>query len=264
MIKNIFFIFLLFFSTNLLCYDKKIILATTTSTYDSGLLTYLNEIFKYKFDINVKVLTLGTGQALRIAKDGNVEILMVHHKESELAFMKEGYGLLRYDLMFNDYIIVGPKLDNKKCLNLKEKLNFIFQNKLKFISRGDDSGTHKKELELWKSINITQKDFDSNYFKVGQGMGHTLLIANEMNAYTLTDRSTWISFNKKENLNIICEFKPPLLNQYGVIIVNPKMNNNLDLDSAKLYVDWLISSEGKNLINNFKKNNQQLFFFNYN
>lgn len=263
MIKIVIFIFLLLFSTNILCFEKKIILASTTSTYDSGLLTFLNSTFREKFNINVQVLSQGTGQALRTAKDGNVEVLMVHHKKSELDFMKAGYGLIRYDLMFNDYIIVGPLSDNKKCKNLNDKLNYILFKKMIFVSRGDDSGTHKKEIELWNSIDVLENNFSSNYLKVGQGMGNTLLIANELKAYTLTDRSTWISFNKKENLKIICEFKPPLLNQYGIIIVNPIINTNLDIESAKLYVNWLISEEGKKLINSFKKHGKQLFFFNH-
>ena len=263
MIKSILILILILISKNLFSVEKKIIIASTTSTYDSGLLTFLNERFKEEYGIDVQVLAQGTGQALRTAKDGNVEILMVHHKKSELEFMKNGFGLIRYNLMYNDYIIVGPKSDFKKCKNLNDKLYYIFSNNLKFISRGDDSGTHKKELELWKSINILPNNLPSNYLKVGQGMGNALLIANELKAYTLSDRSTWISFNKRNNLKIICEFKPPLLNQYGIIIINPKINKKLDIESAELYVKWLISDKGKNLINSFKKNDQQLFFFNY-
>jgi len=263
MFRLIIFLIILIISQNSFSNEKKIIIASTTSTYDSGLLTFLNKKFKEIYDIDIKVLTQGTGQALRTAKDGNVEVLMVHHKKSELKFMKEGFGLVRYDLMYNDYIIVGPKSDLQKCEKLNKKLDYIFSKNLKFISRGDDSGTHKKELELWNSINISKNKFPSNYLKVGQGMGNTLLIANELKAYTLSDRSTWISFNKKDNLKIICEFKPPLLNQYGVIIVNPKINKKLNIKIAKLYVEWLISDTGKKLINSYRKNNQQLFFFNY-
>jgi tungstate transport system substrate-binding protein len=177
--------------------------------------------------------------------------------------MKKGYGIIRHDLMYNDYIIVGPKSDFDKCKNLNLKLKYIFENNIKFISRGDDSGTHKKELELWSSIEVIPNNSFSNYLKVGQGMGNTLLITNEMSAYTLTDRGTWVAFNKKNNLKIICEFKPPLLNQYGIIIVNPTINKNLDIESAKLYVNWLISKEGERLINNFQRKGRQLFFFNH-
>lgn len=263
MLKLFLYILLIFSSFKTYSIEKKIILSSTTSTYDSGLLTYLNNKFKDKYGIIVQVLAQGTGQALRTAKDGNIELVLVHHEESELKFMKEGFGIERFKLMYNDYIIVGPIFDNKKCKNLQEKLKFIYSNKLDFISRGDDSGTHKKELELWETIKIKPGNFESNYFQVGQGMGNTLLIANEKSAYTLSDRGTWVSFNRKKNLKIICELKPPLLNQYGIIIVNPSINKNLDYESAKLYVNWLISGEGKKLINNYKKEGQQLFFFNY-
>tara|TARA_Y100001970_G_C14200881_1_gene841008 strand:+ start:609 stop:1415 length:807 start_codon:yes stop_codon:yes gene_type:complete len=265
---NYFFIkliLLFFLSTQIFANDNKIIIASTTSTYDSGLLSYLNDTFKKKYKINVQVLSLGTGQAIRTAKDGNVEILLVHHKESELKFIDQGYGIKRYDIMYNDYVIVGPKNDKSKCLNIKDKLEQIIDNGLTFISRGDDSGTHKKELELWDLINIKPRNIkNSHYLSIGQGMGNTLLIANEKFAYTLSDRGTWISFNKKENLKIICENKPPLFNQYGIILVNPIINNNLNFVDASIYVNWLLSKEGENLINNFKKNGKQLFFYNYN
>lgn len=253
----------LFISFNSYSFENKIMIATTTSTYDSGLLTYLNEYFEKKFNIIPQVLSQGTGQAIRTAKDGNVEVLIVHHKKSELKFMSQGYGLVRHNLMYNDFIVVGPLTDNKKCNRLKDKLNYIVTNNLEFLSRGDDSGTHKKELELWREIKFEPINFGNFYIEVGQGMGNTLLIANEKSAYTLTDRGTWISFKKKENLKIICESKPPLFNQYGVILVNPKVNNSLNTKSAKIYIDWLISPEGKKLINSFTKGGEQLFYFNY-
>ena len=142
------------------------------------------------------------------------------------------------------------------------KFNEIQKKKSLFISRGDDSGTHKKELELWKSINFLP--FSSSwYLEVGQGMGITLLMANEKSAYTLSDRATWVAFNKKENLSIVCENLPPLFNQYGLIIVKPSVNNNLNIEGAKTYVNWLISDKGKEFINNFRKKGQQLFYFNH-
>ena len=255
--------FFLFISLNLFSADNKIIVASTTSTYDTGLLTYINKIFKEKFNIYVQVLSQGTGQAIRTAKDGNIEVLLVHHKESELKFIEDGYGLIRHKLMYNDFIIVGPKSDNQRCVDINIKLAEIFDNDLIFISRGDDSGTHKKEIELWNSISINPNNYKLQYLKVGQGMGNTLLIANEKRAYTLSDRSTWISFNKRDNLKVICENLPPLINQYGLILVNPIINKNLNIESAKLYVNWLLSDEGKILINSFKKKNQQLFFYNH-
>ena len=255
--------FFLFISLNLFSSDNKIIVVSTTSTYDTGLLTYINKNFKEKFNIYVQVLSQGTGQAIRTAKDGNVEVLLVHHKKSELKFIDDGYGLIRHKLMYNDFIIVGPKSDNQRCDDIYIKLAGIFDKNHTFISRGDDSGTHKKEIELWNSISLNPNNYKSQYLKVGQGMGNTLLITNEKIAYTLADRSTWISFNKRDNLKIICENLPPLINQYGLILVNPIINENLNIKSAKIYVNWLLSDDGKVLINSFKKKNQQLFFYNH-
>ena len=260
--RLVFFCFFLFaFSISAL--ERKIIIASTTSTYDSGLLKYLNKNFMNKYEINVQTIVQGTGQAIRTAKDGNVELLLVHHKESEVEFMKNDYGIKRFDLMYNDYVIIGPKEDLDKCQNIQNKLKNIIENNLKFISRGDDSGTHKKELELWLLFNLNPKKFSDNYLSVGQGMGHTLLMANEMKAYTISDRSTWIAFKRKDNLKIICENKPPLFNQYGIILVNPKLNRNLNIKDAEIYLNWIISEEGKLLINNYKIDDQQLFYFNY-
>jgi len=257
----IFLIF--FFSYSLASKENTIILASTTSTSDTGLLNYLNEYFENKYNIKIHVLSQGTGQALRTAKDGNVEILIVHHKDSELKFIENGFGLIRHDLMYNDFIIVGPKNHKTPCYNIETKLKQIYEKKLTFISRGDDSGTHKKELDLWNLLDFDTKNFDSWYNNVGQGMGNTLLISNEKFAFTISDRGTWISFNKKNNLKIICENLPPLLNQYGLILVNPANNDNLNIKAAKIYINWLISDEGKEKINNFKKNGQQLFFYNH-
>lgn len=258
------FSFLFFFITSfeLFALDNRIIVASTTSTYDTGLLSYLNNYFEDFFDIKVQVLSLGTGQAIRVAQDGNVEVLLVHHTTSEIKFMNDGYGLIRHELMYNDYVLVGPNEDQLDCKSVEIKFKEIKQKKLSFISRGDDSGTHKKELELWNSINFSPLS-SSWYQEVGQGMGITLLMANEKLSYTLSDRGTWITFNKKENLSIICENLPPLFNQYGLIIVDPLVNSNLDIENANIYVNWLISDRGKELINNFRKKGQQLFYFNH-
>ena len=264
--KNIFFylVIIFFLSLKSYSYEKKIIIASTTSTYDTGLLTYINTFFTNKYGINVQVLSQGTGQAIRTAKDGNIEILLVHHKKSEINFIKEGYGIIRHDLMYNDFILVGPKTDVNECIDIETKLNEIIDKKLSFISRGDNSGTHMKEIELWNLFNYNPANFNSFYIEVGQGMGNTLLITNEKYAYTLTDRGTWISFLKKDNLKIICQSLPPLLNQYGIILVNPKLNDQLNISDAKKYINWITSKEGKDLINSFKKEGQQLFYYNFN
>jgi len=262
-IKFIFIILFLFlFSVSINA--NKIIVASTTSTYDTGLLNLLNEKFYDKFNIRVQVLSLGTGQAIRTAKDGNAEILLVHHKSSEEEFMNNGYGEKRYEIMYNDYVLVGPKKDNGKCKSVQQKLEEIHNNQSLFISRGDDSGTHRKELEMWDLANIKINKNNQWYLSVGQGMGSTLLITNEKKGYTLSDRSTWIAFNNRKNLKIVCEDFPPLFNQYGIILVNSKLNKNLNYKDAKKYIDWFKTNEVKELINNFKAKGKQLFYYNYN
>ena len=262
-IHFIYFIIFLF----LICENlnaNKIIVASTTSTYDTGLLNLLNNEFYNKFNIRVQVLSLGTGQAIRTAKDGNAEILLVHHKPSEEEFMNNGYGKKRYEIMYNDYVLVGPKNDNGKCTSVQQKLVEIHNNQSLFISRGDDSGTHLKELEMWDLANIKINKNNKWYLSVGQGMGSTLLISNEKKGYTLSDRSTWIAFNNKYNLKIVCEDFPPLFNQYGIILVNSKLNKNLNYKDAKKYINWFKTNEVKELINNFKTKGKQLFYYNYN
>jgi ABC-type tungstate transport system, permease component len=239
--------------------NEYITIASTTSTHDTGLLEYINKEFENKYKIKVRALSLGTGQAIKVAMDGNVEILLVHHKKSELEFMNQGYGTLRHDLMYNDFVLIGPKEDKNTCSSIEDKMIEIKKSKLLFISRGDESGTHKKEKELWQLSNINTPIKEKWYLSVGQGMGSTLLIANQKNAYTLSDRSTWITFHKKENLQIVCENLPPLFNQYGIILVNNKINNNLNIESAKKYVEWITSKEAKKLINNYRVNGKQLF-----
>ena len=261
---KIFLIILFLFTINKSINANKIIVASTTSTYDTGLLNHLNDKFYENFNIKVQVLSLGTGQAIRTAKDGNAEILLVHHKPSELEFMNNGYGEERYEIMYNDYVLVGPKNDNGDCKSVQHKLEEIHNNKFLFISRGDDSGTHRKELEIWELANIKINKNKEWYLSVGQGMGSTLLISNEKKAYTLSDRSTWIAFNNREDLKIVCEDFPPLFNQYGIILVNSSLNKNLNYEDAKKYIDWFKTSEVKELINNFKAKGKQLFYYNYN
>ena len=263
MYKLLILLIIFFLNINSFAKEGVITVASTTSTHDTGLLKSINKEFTKKFNIKVNVISLGTGQAIRIAKDGNVEILLVHHTPSELLFMKKGYGKVRHNLMYNDFVLVGPKTDKNKCNSINEKLMEIENNKLKFISRGDDSGTHKKEKELWSLVNIKANSDLDWYLSVGQGMGQTLLIANNYKGYTLSDRSTWLSFNTKDNLKIVCENLPPLFNQYGVILINKKLNTNLNIIDAEKYLNWIISDTAKYLINNYKKNGVQLFYFNH-
>ena len=264
MIRVLFIFISLFLINSALANNEYITIASTTSTHDTGLLEYINKEFENKYNTKVRALSLGTGQAIKVAMDGNVEILLVHHKKSELEFMNKGYGILRYDLMYNDFVLIGPKQDNRNCSSIENKMIEIKESKLLFISRGDESGTHKKEKELWELSNIKIPFKENWYLSVGQGMGSTLLIANQKKAYTLSDRSTWIAFNKKENLQIVCENLPPLFNQYGIILVSNKINNNLNIEAAKKYIEWITSKEAKKLINNYRVNGKQLFFFNHN
>ena len=264
MFNRIFLIlFLSLINFNIFADNNRIIIASTTSTYDTGLLDYVNKEFEKQFNIEVHVLSLGTGQAIRIAKNGDADILLVHDTLSEIDFIKEGYGNTRHNLMYNDYVIVGPKTDKDKCDSIANILLKIKNNKYIFISRGDESGTHKKEKELWNENGIEIEESSSWYKKIGQGMGATLILANEMKGYTLTDRSTLTSINKKENLKLICQNKPPLFNQYGIIAVNQKINSNINSKDAKKYINWIISDEGKKIINSFRIKNEQLFFFNH-
>ena len=262
--NKVLLIFIFIFLIKIALANNYITIASTTSTHDTGLLEYINKEFENKYNIKVRALSLGTGQAIKVAMDGNVEILLVHHKKSELEFMNNGYGILRHDLMYNDFVLIGPKKDKKTCSSIENKMIEIKKSKLLFVSRGDESGTHKKEKELWELSNIRVPFEEDWYLSVGQGMGSTLLIANQKNAYTLSDRSTWIAFNKKENLQIVCENLPPLFNQYGIILVSNKINNNLNIEEAKKYIDWITSEEAKKLINNYRVNGKQLFFFNHN
>ena len=243
--------------------NNRIIIASTTSTHDTGLLDHINKVFENKFNIQTSVLSLGSGQAITMAKNGEVDIILVHDTSAEIDFVKNGYGLKRYQLMYNDYILVGPKDDDDNCVSIEKTLSKIKNNKLLFISRGDKSGTNIKEISLWNRIEFDTKIPTLWYRKIGQGMGGTLIMTNELNAYTLSDRGTWIAFNRKKNIKIICENKPPLLNQYGIIGVNKKINPRINSLQAKKYIDWIISDEGKKLINGFKVKNKQLFFFNH-
>ena len=263
MLKILIIFFIIFFYNSVYGLENKIIIASTTSTYDTGLMDVINNKFNEKFNIQVQVLALGTGQAIRAAVDGNVELLLVHHTPSELEFMNKGYGEIRYNLMYNDFVLVGPINDTKECTSVLSKFHNIYDEKKIFITRGDDSGTHKKELELWKKIDLLPNDSDNWYLNVGQGMGMTLLIANEKKTYTLSDRSSWISFNKRDNLRVVCENDPPLFNQYGIILVSSELNNKLNVEDAKTYINWLISDEAKKIINSFKKKGEQLFFYNH-
>jgi len=243
--------------------DKSIILATTTSTQDSGLLDYLLPIFEKEKGIKVKVVAKGTGEALKLGERGDADALLVHAKEQEEKFIKDGFGVKRYDVMYNDFIIVGPKNDPAK---IKEKasndaiqaLNLISKSGSQFISRGDESGTHTKEKGLWKAANITPSG--NFYVSAGKGMGAVLQMANEKNAYTLTDRATYLSMKDKLDLIIVTEKNDKLYNQYGVIKLNPE-KHKIKEKEADEFINWIISDNTQKLIAEFGKDKygQSLF-----
>ena len=245
-----------------------ITLSSTTSTDNSGLLDYLIPKFKAKTGIEVRVIAVGTGRALQLGERGDADAVLVHHKPSEELFVEKGFGIHRRDVMYNDYVIVGPNNDPANIHEVQhaaEAFKLISQNKIPFVSRGDESGTHKKELELWMHASVdAQKHSGDWYREAGAGMGATLNIANGMDAYTLTDRGTWLSFKNRDHLTLLFENDPPLFNQYGIILVNPERHEHIKYQEAKQFSDWLVSDKGQQAINEYLLHGQQLFFSNAN
>lgn len=261
-------IFLFCFSISAVISEEEafITLSSTTSTDNSGLLEYLIPKFKTKTGIDVRVIAVGTGRALLLGERGDADLVLVHHKPSEQNFIDKGFGVERRDVMYNDYVIIGPKDDPANIKSLSkaaDAFKLISDSGTPFVSRGDDSGTHKKELELWKMTGVDiQKHSGYWYREAGAGMGATLNIANGMGAYTLSDRGTWLSFKNRDELTLLFENDPPLFNQYGVILVNPERHHHIKHEHARLFSDWLTSNEGQQAIADFTLEGQQLFFSN--
>tara|TARA_B100000989_G_C19528810_1_gene468478 strand:- start:3462 stop:4268 length:807 start_codon:yes stop_codon:yes gene_type:complete len=243
---------------------KKIIIQSTTSIRDSGFYDYMLNEYNKNSKTKINVVAVGTGQALRNAKNCDGDLLFVHHKPSEIDFVLKEYGLYRKDVMYNHFILVGPKNDPAKVKDIgdiKRAFKKIFDTKSKFVSRGDNSGTHKKEQSIWKSINknINPKTSDW-YLETGSGMGTSLNVAVNLFGYILTDRATWISYKNKNNHVIFVENEPNLLNFYGIIPINPKKCPNIDIIESEKFIGWILSEKGQSLINSFRINNQKLFF----
>ena len=241
-----------------------IILQSTTSTENSGLFGYLLPIFTAKTGIDVRVVAVGTGQAIKNAQNGDGDVLLVHSRQDEEKFVAEGYGVKRFDVMYNDFIIVGPTADPAKIDGGKDAvaaLKMIGDAKAPFVSRGDDSGTHKAEMKLWKAAAVDAKAASGTWYReAGQGMGATLNMASSLGAYVLSDRATWASFKNRSNLKIVVEGDPPLHNPYGVILVNPAKHPNVKSKEGQAFVDWIVSSEGQAAIASFKINGEQQFW----
>ncbi len=242
--------------------NKTIILATTTSTNDSGLLDYLLPEFTKDTGYEVKVIAVGSGKAIQMGVDGEVDVLLVHARQDEEKFVAEGHGSKRYNVMYNDFVIVGDKSDPAaiKGLTVEEALKKMEQTQSTFLSRGDDSGTHKKELSIWKAANISPDG--SWYVSTGKGMGEVLQMANEMQGYTLTDRATYLSMKDKLEVEIILEGDQNLLNPYGILPINPSKNESINAEGAEQFAKWFTSEKGQKMIGEFgiDKFGMPLFF----
>ena len=243
---------------------RSIVLASTTSTDNSGLYDVLLPAFMRDTGIAVRVVAVGTGRALEIARRGDADALIVHDTESEIEFVRARYGIERKTFMYNDYMLVGPVADAvgiAQAGGIGKALRRIAQSGSVFVSRGDDSGTHKKERSLWREALSGDSPVGRGWYReVGAGMGAALNIANELGAYTLTDRSTWVSFNNRANLKIVVENEPPLYNPYSVILVNPARHPGVKSDEARIFSNWLTSEKGLSHIRDFKVRERQLFF----
>ena len=251
----------LFIHASTVLADQTVIrLATTTSTYNSGLLDSLLPIFEKKHGVKVHVIAVGTGKALRMGQAGDVDVVMTHAPKAEQRFIEAGYGVRPRSVMYNDFVLVGPKSDPagiQNLSNITEAMQRIAARNAEFISRGDDSGTHKKELSLWQTTQ-TGHDF-ANYKEVGQGMGKVLQIANELDAYTLTDRGTWLAYADRLQLQLIVQGDERLFNPYQIIQVNPDLHTGLNVKGAETLATWFTSQEGQQLINNFRIKGKALF-----
>jgi tungstate transport system substrate-binding protein len=248
--------------------DKSIVVASTTSTQDSGLFEYLLPLFKAKTGITVKVIAQGTGQALDTGRRGDADVVFVHAKSAEEKFLAEGQSLKRYPVMYNDFVLIGPKSDPAGIKGMKDVASAFKTIKAKqasFISRGDRSGTNIAELKIWKGSGIDiEKDKGPWYKAIGQGMGAALNTAGASNAYVLSDRGTWIHFKNKGDLAILVEGDKRMFNQYGVMLVNPAKHPNVKKELGQQFIDYLVSPQGQKDIAGYKINGQQLFFPNAN
>jgi tungstate transport system substrate-binding protein len=245
--------------------DKSIVVSSTTSTQDSGLFGYILPLFKARTGIDVKVISQGTGQALDTGRRGDSDVVFVHARPQEEKFVADGFGEKRHAVMYNDFIVVGPRSDPagvKGSKDIAAALKAIKDKAADFISRGDKSGTHSAELALWKvaGIDVAGADKDPWYKEIGQGMGAALNTASASNAYVLADRGTWLSFKNRGDLQVAVEGDKRLFNQYGVMLVNPDKHSHVKKEFGQQFIDWLVSPEGQKAIADYKINGEQLFY----
>ena len=268
MFKPFILILYFFIFSKLALASNSIVVQSTTSTYNSGFYEYILPLIRSDTGIIAHVVSVGTGAALKNAANCDGDVIIVHAKNRELEFVKNGFGVNRQNLMYNDFIIVGPKQNPakiKKNDNPMMAFTKIYNTSSVFISRGDESGTHFKEMNIWEKAKLNPIKFSGDwYMETGSGMGTTLNLTKGMRAYTLSDRASWINFKNKDNLYIAAEKNKILFNQYGITMVNPLKCPNIKFRNAKIFINWLLSKKGQNSISNFKIKNQQLFFPNAN
>ncbi len=243
--------------------EKSIVVSSTTSTEQSGLFGYLLPIFEKKVGIQVKVVAVGTGQALDIGRRGDADVVFVHDKPAEEKFVEEGYSTQRNEVMYNDFVLIGPKADPAKIgggKDIQAALQKIAFTQTPFISRGDKSGTHAAELRYWKGAGVEVSPSSSWYKETGSGMGPALNTASAMNGYILSDRATWLTFKNRGDLVILVQGDPKLFNQYGVMLVNPVKYPQVKKAEGQAFIDWLISKDGQDTIAGYKVGGEQLFF----
>ena len=244
--------------------DQSIVVASTTSTQDSGLFDHILPLFEGKTGIDVKVVAQGTGQALDTGRRGDADVVFVHAKAQEEKFIEEGFGVKRFDVMYNDFVLVGPKSDPAGVSGTEDiaaALVAIQEKNAPFVSRGDKSGTHSAELRLWKDAGVDIATAKGGWYKeIGQGMGAALNTAAAMNAYVLSDRATWLSFENRGELDIAVKGDKRLFNQYGVMLVNPEKHPSVKAEAGQQFIDWLVSPEGQKAISEYKIGGKQLFF----
>jgi tungstate transport system substrate-binding protein len=250
--------------TPALAQDKSIVVASTTSTQDSGLFGSILPKFKEKTGIDVKVVAQGTGQALDTGRRGDADVVFVHAKAQEEKFVADGFGVKRFDVMYNDFVVIGPKSDPAGIKGGKDVLaafKAINGKGAPFVSRGDKSGTHSAELALWKKAGLDPAGAKPAWYReIGQGMGAALNTASGMGAYVLADRGTWLSFKNRGDLEIVVEGDKQLFNQYGIMLVNPEKHAHVKKELGQQFIDWVISKEGQDAIRSYTINGQQLFF----
>ena len=243
--------------------ERFITVASTTSTENSGLFRHILPLFKARTGIAVRVVAVGTGQAIRLARNGDADVLLVHHRPSEIAFVAAGHGVSRRDVMYNDFVLVGPRADPAGLRGITDAAAAFARlaaARALFASRGDDSGTHKTELSLWRAAGVEVAAASGTWYReMGAGMGATLNSAAAMDAYALADRATWLAFRNKAGLEILVEGDPRLFNQYGVILVSPTRHGHVKRADGQAFIDWLTAAEGQRAIAEFRLDGEQLF-----